>query len=218
MSMKNSEIVKILEDIADLLELKGENIFKSRAYQKAARSIEYLKEDVEKLVAEDRLREVPGVGEAIEKKLTELVKTGRMEYYDKLRAEFPEGIGTFLDIPGIGPHTALLLTRDLGITTIEELEKAIEDGRVTELPRMGEKTVQNILHQIKAYRKKKNEQRIPLGIALIAADSLMAELRGFPGLKNLTAAGSLRRYRDTIGDIDLVGSGLRRYSYANHGD
>jgi DNA polymerase (family 10) len=206
MSLKNSEIVKILEDIANLLELKGENIFKSRAYQKAARSIEYLKEDVEKLVAEDRLREVPGVGEAIEKKLTELVKTGRMEYYDKLRAEFPEGIGTFLDIPGIGPHTALLLTRDLGITTIEELEKAIEDGRVTELPRMGEKTAQNILHQIKAYRKKKNEQRIPLGIALIAADSLMAELRGFPGLKNLTAAGSLRRYRDTIGDIDLVGT------------
>ena len=124
--MKNSEIVKILEDIADLLELKGENIFKSRAYQKAARSIEFLSEDVEKLVAEDRLREMPGVGEAIEKKLTELVKTGHMEYYDKLRSEFPEGIGTFLEIPGIGPHTALLLARDLGITTVDELEKAIE--------------------------------------------------------------------------------------------
>src|SRR5512137_644319 len=101
--MKNSEIVKILEDIADLLELKGENIFKARAYQKAARSIEFLSEDVDKLVAEDRLREIPGVGDAIGKKLTELVNTGQMEYYDKLRGEFPPNIGTFLDIPGIGP-------------------------------------------------------------------------------------------------------------------
>src|SRR5450759_1952794 len=117
--MKNSEIVKILEDISGLLELKGENVFKARAYQKAARSIEFLSEDVEKLVKENRLREVPGIGEAIEKKLTELVQTGRLEYYEKLRAEFPEGIGTFLDIPGIGPHTALLLTRDLGVTTVD---------------------------------------------------------------------------------------------------
>ncbi len=204
--MKNSEIVKILEDIADLLELKGENVFKSRAYQKAARSIEYLKEDVEKLVAEDRLREVPGVGEAIEKKLTELVKTGHMEYYDNLRAEFPHAIGTFLDIPGIGPHTALLLTRELDISTVDELEKAIVDGRVAQLPRMGEKTARNILHQIKAYRKKKSEQRVPLGSALMAADSLIEEMKGIPGLKNLTPAGSLRRFRETIGDIDLVGT------------
>ena len=204
--MKNAEIVKILEDIADLLELKGENIFKARAYQKAARSIEFLSEDVDKLVAEDRLREIPGVGEAIAKKLTELVNTGHLEYYDKLRAEFPEGIGTFLDVPGIGPRTALLLTRELGITTVDELEKAIEDGRVAELPRMGEKTAQNILHQIKAYRKKKSEQRIPLGAALPVADSLMNGMKKVPGLKNLTPAGSLRRFRDTIGDIDLMGT------------
>ena len=204
--MKNAEIVKILEDIADLLELKGENIFKARAYQKAARSIEFLSEEVEKLVAEDRLREIPGVGDAISKKLTELVTTGHLEYYDKLRAEFPEGIGTFLDVPGIGPRTALLLTRELHVTTVDELEKAIEDGRVAALPRMGEKTAQNILHQIKAYRKKKSEQRIPLGVALPVADSLMNGLKNAPGLKNLTSAGSLRRFRDTIGDIDLMGT------------
>ncbi len=204
--MKNSEIIKILEDITDLLMLKRENIFKSRAYQKAARSIEFLSEDVDKLVAEDRLREISGVGDAIAKKLTELVTTGHLEYYDKLRAEFPEGIGTFLDIPGIGPRTALLLTQELHVTTLDELEKAIENGRVAQLPHMGEKTAQNILRQIQAYRKKKNEQRIPLGAALTVADSLIKGLNKVPGLENLTSAGSLRRFRDTIGDIDLLGT------------
>lgn len=204
--MKNEEIVKILEDIADFLELKGENIFKARAYQKAARSIEFLSEDIDILVAENRLRDIPGVGEAISKKLTELITTGHMEYYDKLRAEFPAGIGTLLEVPGIGPHTALLVARELRVTTLEELEKAAEDGRVAGLPRMGEKTAQNILHRIKAYRKKKNEQRIPLGTALTVSDSLIAELKKVSGLKNITTAGSLRRFRDTIGDIDIMGT------------
>ncbi|MCR4393315.1 MAG: DNA polymerase/3'-5' exonuclease PolX [Dehalococcoidales bacterium] len=204
--MNNAEIVKILQDIADLLELKGENVFKVRAYQKAARSIEFLSEDVEKLVRENRLREVPGIGEAIEKKITELVNTGKLEYYEKLKAEFPEGIGSLLEIPGIGPRTALILTRELGITSVDELEKAIEDGRVARLPRMGEKTAQNILHQLRLLRKKKSEQRVPLGIALPVAESLVEAMKGIPGLKNLTPAGSLRRFRDTIGDIDLIGT------------
>jgi DNA polymerase (family 10) len=204
--VKNAEIIKILEDIGDLLELKGENIFKSRAYQKAARSIEFLAEDVEKLVREDRLKEIPGVGDAIAKKLTELINTGHLEYYDKLKAEFPEGIGTLLEVPGVGPRSAFLLAKELKVTTVDELEKAIEDGRVAELPRMGEKTAQNILRQIKAYRKKKSEQRIPLGAILPAADSLINGLQNVPGLKNVTPAGSLRRFRDTIGDIDIVGT------------
>ena len=162
--MKNSEIVKILDDIADFLQLKGENVFKTRAYQKAARSIEFLSEDIEKLVKEDRLNEIPGVGEAISKKLTELINTGHLQYYDNLRAEFPPGIGAFLGVPGIGPRTALLITRNLNVTTIDELEEAIKDGRVADLPRLGEKTAQNILRQIQAYRKKKNEQRVLAGI------------------------------------------------------
>jgi DNA polymerase (family X) len=204
--MKNEEIVNILEDIADLLELKGENVFKARAYQKAARSIEFLSEDIEKLVAENRLRDIPGVGEAISKKLTELIITGHMEYFDKLRAEFPEGIGTLLEVPGIGPRTAVLIARELHVTTLDELENAIEDGRVAGLPRMGDKTAQNILRQIKAYRKKKSEQRIPLGTALTVADSLIDELKKISGLKNITPAGSLRRFRDTVGDIDIMGT------------
>jgi DNA polymerase (family 10) len=207
--VKNSEIIKILEDIADFLDLKGENVFKSRAYQKAARSIEFLSEDVEKLVKEDRLREIPGVGEAIAVKLTELVNTGHLQYYDNLRAEFPPGIGAFLGVPGIGPRTALLITRNLNVTTIDELEEAIKDGRVADLPRLGEKTAQNILRQIQAYRKKKNEQRVPLGTALPLAESILEALKDVTGLKNLTTAGSLRRFRDTIGDIDVVGTSDR---------
>jgi DNA polymerase (family X) len=204
--MNKPEIIKILEDIAALLELKSENVFKSRAYQKAARSIEFLSEDLDKLVREDRLREIPGVGEAIAKKLSELITTGRMEYYEKLKSEFPAGIGAFLEVPGIGPRTALLLTRDLGIQTLEELEKAIEDGRVAALPRMGEKTARNILQQIQAFRKKKSEKRVPLGVVLPIADSIINSLKNFPGLHNLTIAGSLRRFRDTIGDIDILGT------------
>ena len=204
--MKNAEIIEILENIAVLLELKGENTFKSRAYQKTARSIESLAEDVDKLVAEGRLQEIPGVGEAISKKLTELVSTGRLDYYEKLKAEFPPGINVLMEIPGIGPRTALLLTKELGISHLDDLEKAIEDGKVAALPRMGEKTAHNILRQIKAYRKIKSEQRVPLGTALPIAEALMEEMRSIPGLKQLSLAGSLRRFKDTIGDIDLVGT------------
>ncbi len=204
--MKNTEIIEILENIAVLLELKGESIFKSRAYQKAARSIEFLSEDVSKLVAEDRLNEIPGVGEAISKKLTELVRTGHLDYYEKLKAEFPAGINLLMEVPGIGPRTALLLTKELGISSIDDLEKAVTNGLVADLPRMGEKTAQNILRQVRAYRKKKSEHRVPLGTALTAAEALMEGIGAISGLRHLSLAGSLRRFKDTIGDIDLIGT------------
>ena len=195
--MKNAEVAKVFQDIADLLELKGENVFKIRAYQKAVFSLEHLPEEVEQLVREERLREVPGVGEAIAKKITELVTTGRLKYYDELKAEFPAGISTLLEVPGIGPKTAMLLGKELDIKSLDELEAAITEGRVTALPRMGEKTSENILRHIQALRRK--DQRIPIGEALTAVDEIMAGLRGVPGLKNLTPAGSLRRFRETIG-------------------
>ena len=150
--MKNSEIVRVFEDIADLLELKGENVFKIRAYQKVARAIEELPVEVAQLVAEDRLKEVPGVGEAITKKITELVTTGRLEYYEKLKSEFPEGISTLLDVPGIGPKTAMLLSSELGINSVDELEAAIVSGKLSGLYRMGDKTAKNILHHLQAFR------------------------------------------------------------------
>lgn len=202
--MKNSEIGNVFADIADLLELQGENQFKVRAYQKVVRSIEHLPVEVEQLVAENRLGEVPGVGEAIAKKITELVNTGKLDYYDKLKADFPEGISTLLDIPGVGPKTAMLLSEELGIKSADELEAAIVGGKVARLYRMGDKTAENILHQIQAVRRK--DQRIPIGEALPIVDEILDQLKKLPGLKNLAPAGSLRRFRETVGDIDLMGT------------
>lgn len=203
--MRNSAIAKVFSDIADLLEIKGENQFKIRAYQKAARAIEHLPVEIEQMVRNGgNLEEIPGVGQAIAKKTTELVTTGRLRYYDELRSEFPEGISTLLDIPGVGPKTAIRLSSELGVNSIDDLEAAILDGRVATLPRLGDKVAENILRQIQTMRTK--ERRIPIGEALPVVEELMAELRACPGLKNLTPAGSLRRFRETVGDIDLMGT------------
>jgi len=155
-------------------------------------------------VAEDRLQEVPGAGEAITKKITELVTTGKLDYYEKLKAEFPDGISPLLDVPGIGPKTAMLLSSELGISSVDELETAISSGKVASLPRMGDKITENILRHIQALRRK--DQRIPIGEALPVVDEISAGLSGLPGLKNLSPAGSLRRFRETVGDIDLMGT------------
>jgi len=200
--MKSSDVAKVFQDVADLLEFKGENPFKIRAYQKAARSIEHLPVEIEQLTAEKRLREIPGVGEAITKKIDELVTTGRLEYYENLKAEFPQGLSTLLDIPGIGPKTAVLLSGELGVTSSDELEAAITGGKVTRLYRMGDKTAENILHQIEALRRK--DWRIPIGEAMPVVDDIMLRLKYLPGVRNLSPAGSLRRFRETVGDIDLM--------------
>jgi len=203
--MKNTAIAKVFSDIADLLELKGENVFKIRAYQKAARAIEHYPKEIRIMLdgGED-LQNIPGVGEAIAKKTTELVTTGKLGYYENLKAEFPEGITNLLAIPGIGPKTANRLSRELGISSVDALEQAILDGRVAKLFRLGDKTASNILQQIQALRRK--DQRIPIGEALPIVEGILGSLRSVPGVRNLTYAGSLRRFRETLGDIDLMGT------------
>ncbi len=203
--VKNSEVAKVFQDIADLLELKGENVFKIRAYQKAARAIEHYPRELEATIEEGNdLRSIPGVGEAIAKKTTELITTGKLDYYENLKAEFPQGITNLLAIPGIGPKTANKLSSELGISSVDELERAINDGRVAQLFRLGQKTADNILHQIQALRRK--DQRIPIGEALPIVEEIIGALSSIPGVRNLTAAGSLRRFRETVGDIDLMGT------------
>ena len=200
--MKNAEIAKVFQDIADFLDMKGGEPFKVRAYQRAVRSIEDMPVELEQLMKEGKLKEVPGIGDAMAKKTTELLTTGRLEYYEKLRAEFPEGIIALLDIPGIGPKTALRLATELGIGSVDELETAITEGKVARLPRLGDKTADNILRHIQSMRSK--ERRIPLGVALPLAEDIMASLRRHSDMHNLTPAGSLRRFKETIGDIDLM--------------
>jgi DNA polymerase (family 10) len=203
--MKNSEVAKVLQDIADLLELKGENVFKIRAYQKAARAIEHHPRELKIMINEgEDLQSIPGVGEAIAKKATELITTNKLGYYENLKTEFPEGVTNLLVIPGIGPKTANKLSSELGISSADELECAINEGRVAQLFRLGEKTAANILHQIEALRRK--DQRIPIGEALPAVEEILGVLRSVPGVTNLTPAGSLRRFRETLGDIDLMGT------------
>jgi DNA polymerase (family 10) len=202
--MNNGEVAGVFQDISDLLELKGESLFKVRAYQKAVRSIEHLPVELSQLMAEGKLREVPGIGEAIEKKITELLTTGRLKYYEELRAEFPIGVLSLLQVPGVGPKTAMRLSTELGVKSIEELEQAIVDGRVAGLFRMGDKTAENILRGLLFMRTK--EQRIPIGVALPLAEEMMASLQERVAVRNLTPAGSLRRFRETIGDIDLLGT------------
>ena len=203
--MKNTAIAKVFQDIADLLELKGENPFKIRAYQRAARTIDHLPKEIEIMLEEaEDLKNIPGVGEAIAKKTTELVTTGKLGYYEDLKAEFPEGITSLLEIPGIGPKTASRLSTELGINSVDGLEQAIKDGQVARMFRLGDKTADNMLHQIQALRRK--DQRIPIGEALPVVEEILDALRLVPGVRNLTAAGSLRRFRETLGDIDLMGT------------
>ena len=203
--MKNTAIAKVFSDIADLLELKSENAFKIRAYQKAARAIEHYPKEIRIMLDDgENLRNIPGVGEAIAKKTTELVTTGKLGYYENLKAEFPEGITNLLAIPGIGPKTANRLSSELGISSVDALEQAIHDGRVAKLFRLGDKTANNIFQQIQALRRK--DQRIPIGEALPIVERILGSLRSVPGVRNLTYAGSLRRFRETLGDIDLMGT------------
>ena len=203
--MKNVDIAAVFENIADLLELKNENKFKTRAYARAAQIIRRLPEEMELMQEEGKdLTDIPGIGEAIAAKSLELIRTGKLKYYEDLKAQFPEGIISLLDIPNIGPKTAYRLATELGVTSVEQLEQAIRDRRVASLERMGEKTAANILRSIEAYRRK--DTRIPLGEALPVVEQVLDALKDLPGVRNLTPAGSLRRFRETVGDIDLMGT------------
>ncbi len=150
-------------------------------------------------------KEVAGIGDAIAAKSMELITTGRLRFYEESsRSQFPDGIINLMDIPGIGPKTAYRVATELGVGTIDQLEAAIRDGRLASLERMGEKTAANILHSIEVFRRK--DRRIPLGEALPVVEEVLAALRLVPGVLNLTAAGSLRRFKETVGDIDLMGT------------
>jgi len=153
--MTNIEIAKIFHELADLLEMKGENQFKVRAYREASRTFKSLPREVADMLRDgENLEEIPGIGEAIAKKITEMVDTGRLRLHDELRAEFPEGILNMLSIPGIGPKMAMHLHAELGVGSVSELESAIRDGRVAGMPRMGGKAAQRMLSQINSARAK----------------------------------------------------------------
>jgi len=202
--MDKSQIAEILSDIGTLLELKGEVVFKSRAYVNAARAVESLSEPLEKVIAENRLGEIKGIGDALQKKITELVTTGKLAYYDELKASIPPGLREMLEIPGVGPKKIKALHDKLGISTIEQLEAACKAGKVAGLAGFGEKTQTNICEGIN--RRRAYASKHLISEALPLADSLLEALRSHPDVIRCSSAGSLRRHREIIGDIDLLAS------------
>lgn len=202
--MDKGQIADVLVRIGILLELKGENPFKTRAYTSAARTLDTLTEPLEQLIAEKRLGSVKGIGEALEKKITELAATGRLAYYDELVASTPPGLVAMLEIPGLGPKKIKALHEELGIASVEELEKACQEGRIAGLKGFGEKTQANILEGIA--RRRDYATRHLITDALPLAGELLESLRSHPEVIRCSAGGSLRRHREVIGDIDLLAS------------
>ncbi len=155
MPIDNQQIAQVFDNMAVFLEMKGDSFFKIRAYQRAARTIENLDFSLEEAVRDEmNLAEIPGFGEAISSKTVELVTTGRMDAYETLKAEFPEGVLNLTEIPGVGPKTAITIARELGVSTLDDLEQAIHDGRIHQVPKMGEKAAHNLLKHIEYMRAK----------------------------------------------------------------
>ena len=202
--MDKDQVAEILVEIGTLLELKGENPFKTRAYMNAARTIESLSEPLAKIVAEKRLGEIKGIGEALEQKITELVETGKLAYYDELKASIPPGLIAMLEISGLGPKKIQALNKKLGVDSVEKLEAACKAGKVAELDGFGEKTQANILEGIE--RRRTYASKHLLSDTLAAAEPLLESLREHPEVIRCSAAGSLRRFKEVIGDIDLLAS------------
>ena len=200
--MDKERVAEILVEIGTLLELKGENPFKTRAYLNGARIIEGLNEPLKKLVEEERLGELKGIGDALQQKITELVTTGKLKYYDELKASVPAGLVAMLDIPGLGPKKIIALNKNLGVDSVEKLEAACKAGKVAELDGFGEKTQTKLLDGI-AHRRL-YALRSRLDDALNVAEPVLDSLRQHPDVIRCSTAGSLRRWRETIGDIDFL--------------
>lgn len=202
--MDNAEVAKRLFEMAEMLEFKGENIFKIKAYQKAARHIEELEEDINVLRRKDELGSIPGVGEAIEAKIKEMLDTGTFKAFEKIRHTIPQDIEEITAVQGIGPKTAHLLYSKLGVKDLQGLLKAAEEHRIRRIPGMGLKTEEHILIAAKRQLAEGNIGRFPLGVALPIAEEISKKLLDGTLIREVRIAGSIRRWKDTVGDIDLI--------------
>lgn len=200
--MKNIELSRIFEQIAKILKIKGENPFKIRAYEKITLVLENLPIDIETIYQQGGLNNIPGVGTGIAKKIEEFLTTGKLEYYEKLKETIPTGVIELLDISEVGPKTTKLLYEQLGIDNIDKLEKAVREHQIKDLPGMGEKSETNILRGIELYKRRK--ERFLLGRALPLAEEMVESLSQLKETNKISFAGSLRRKKETIGDIDIL--------------
>jgi DNA polymerase (family 10) len=199
--MKNLEVARLFNRMADVLELQEENVFRIRAYRRAAQNLESLREDVQTLAREDRLDEIPGVGADLAGKIAEYLRSGHVREIERATKKIPAGVVALMNVPGIGPKMAMRL-HDEGITDVDRLEKAARAGRLRGLPGIQARTEQSILRGITLVRG--GQARMPLGRALPIGRALVEALRHVRGVKEIALAGSIRRGRETVGDIDLL--------------
>ena len=200
--MDNRQLADTFTLIADLSEIKGEIIYKTLAYRKAAENLAGLGRDVNEYWKEGRLREIPGVGEAIASKIDELMRTGKLEFLEKLKKEVPPGLAEWLKVPSLGPKKVGMIWKALKITTLPQLEKAARAGKLRDLPGMGPKSEEAILAGIESLSRRSG--RIPLGRAWPLAQDVVGQIKQVKGVVAAEPAGSLRRMRSTIGDIDVL--------------
>lgn len=203
MAVHNADIAAAFDEIADLLEIEGANPFRIRAYRNAARTLQDLPQDAAVMLDKgEDLTELPGIGEDLAAKIKEIVETGTAAVLEEHRKTVPATLTELLRIPGIGPKRVKALYHDLGVRTLDQLQKAAQDGRVRALQGFGEKTERHILDQLKA--RQSEEKRFKLAIATQYAEALIAYLKESPGVKQVIAAGSYRRAKETIGDLDIL--------------
>ena len=199
--MLNQRIAGLFNEIADLLEIMGENVFRIRAYRRAAQNIDSLSRDVGRMT-EEELVSIPGIGKDLAAKILRFAETGSMEGYEELRKNVPEGVTLLLSVPGLGPKTAKLLHDRLRVKDIDELQHLAREHRLSALPGIKGKTEENILKGIEML--KRGRERMPIGRALPLAQEILSQLREKAPVRKLTLAGSLRRWKETVKDIDVL--------------
>ncbi len=203
MPLVNATIAAVFEQIADLLDIQGANPFRIRAYRNAARTIGGLGADVKALLEQGTdLRDLPGIGDDLAAKIREIVETGKSAFLERLQKEVPPAVAELLRIPGLGPKRVRALYEDLDVQSLEQLLRAARDGRIRELPGFGKKTESRIVEAAQAQLSK--VRRFKLAVAAQYAEPLIAYLRAMPGVGKVVAAGSFRRMRETVGDLDVL--------------
>jgi len=203
--MKHKELADLFEKMADILEFKSENPFKISAYRKASRILRDLTQDIEEVAGRGELKKIPGIGEGISQKIEEYLKTGKVSKFEEVKRGVSDELIAMMDIPGMGPKTLALIHKERGVGNLSQLEKAVEDGSLIGLPGMGEKKVENIRRGIQLLKQSKG--RMNLGMAFPVAKRIVEALRERTGSKKIEWAGSLRRMKENIGDIDLLATG-----------
>lgn len=206
--MRNQEVAKIFNEIADLLEIKGNNHFRIRAYRRAALNIEGMSVSIENLTKEELLK-IPGIGQDLADKIEGYIKTGHIQTLDDLKSEIPEGLLNIMAVPNVGPKTAKMLYDKLNIKDIDELAKFASEHKLSTLPGIKGKTEENILKGIEMLKRGKERQ--PLGKVLPLANDIVNYLQKKASLSRIDLAGSIRRWRDTVKDIDILATSKDSY-------